>query len=249
MKRALLILATLVFCLPAAAADGDGAPAAVERDLLNALGGLNAERLSSFVNRPLFAPSRRPPEVAPPPPDSAGGPTDPPPDAAGAEPPKLRLTGIIATGEDVVAVVRDDEAGTSLSLRVGDTFGADWVVTAIGEASMTLTRGDDSTDYDMFEPHAAGPAGGMATGASAGSDAGGAPDNADVPDIPADISGTDDGPGGISADTVGAPDSAPVSGADGRPDKRGHPGAFAPRRHDLRGAEDRKNGARAFLNH
>lgn len=185
-----------------------GAAVADDRALLNALSDLGPDRLAAFVSRPLFAPSRHAAAepAAEPSPDPAA---TPPPDTEAA-PPSLHLTGIIESGSDVAAFARDGE--TPLTLRLGDAVG-DWTVSAIDATTLTLTLGDRSADFRLFEPKsdaAAEPAADDAV-APEGSDA---TDGADA-DTPADDATADQdapAPEGTDAAPEGT-DAAPATDA------------------------------------
>jgi len=125
-----------------------------DRILLNPLAEVSLDSLSGFRDRPLFVPNRRPPApvvaaIEPEPePESL-----PEPEPVDTEPevPAVKLAGILQIESDSVAVLRDDGAGTTLSVRVGDPVES-WTVAAIGNASVTLELDGREHEIRIFEP-------------------------------------------------------------------------------------------------
>jgi hypothetical protein len=125
-----------------------------DRILLNPLAEVSLDSLSGFRDRPLFVPNRRPPApvVAAIEPEPEPEPL-PEPEPVDAEPevPAVKLAGILQIESDSVAVLRDDGAGTTLSVRVGDPVES-WTVAAIGDASVTLELDGREHEIRIFEP-------------------------------------------------------------------------------------------------
>ncbi len=87
------------------------------------------EDFSGILERPLFSPTRRPPEqgVA----------------AAAAPNSKLQITlvGVIISSEEQIAIVRLKDASSFARLSVGDSFQG-WVLDSIEPSRITFLRGD-----------------------------------------------------------------------------------------------------------
>ena len=83
-------------------------------------------RYDAISRRPVFAPSRRPPQ----PPE--------PPRAPPVPPPKVVLTGIAATGDNRTALIQGRD-GAPVLLRVNDVIDG-WRLIAIGDRSVTFER-------------------------------------------------------------------------------------------------------------
>lgn len=117
---------------------------------LNPLGGLDKSTLQGFRERPLFAPSRRPPpvETPPAPVDAPVAVAEPPPPAPQ---PNLRLTGVLEGPDDSIAVVQDLDANVTTQLRLGDMMNG-WLVTAIDPVALRLTLGEREEEYRLFDP-------------------------------------------------------------------------------------------------
>ena len=151
--RALAALCLALCFAPAAVAQ---APAERAAELSNPLGGLTLQALSATRERPLFAPTRRPP--APrlrrlpnrrrrrPPKSSRRRRSKPPPPPP--EPPAVTLFGVVAEAEGARAIVRGP-ANENLRLRVGDKIG-DWAVTRIEPRRLVLSLGDRSETFSLF---------------------------------------------------------------------------------------------------
>jgi hypothetical protein len=152
--RALFALCLALWLPPAALAQ---APAERGAELSNPLGGLTLQALSATRERPLFAPTRRPP--APPPPPHPEPEAPPPAEVVEAppveappppppEPPAVTLFGVVAEAEGARAIVRGP-ANENLRLRVGDKIG-DWAVTRIEPRRLVLSLGDRSETFSLF---------------------------------------------------------------------------------------------------
>jgi general secretion pathway protein N len=127
MRRALhLVLALLPF-------------APVGADAQNPLDGLRLEDLTATRDRPLFAPTRRPP----PPPVRVEAPTPeaPPADekAGAVGPPPFDLVGAVVGNGEAFALLRNKATSKVVRLRPGDDADG-WRVGAIGVRSVALER-------------------------------------------------------------------------------------------------------------
>ncbi|MBH0237845.1 hypothetical protein [Methylobrevis albus] len=161
---AVLVLA-LLSSLAARAQDtepaGDGADAADAADLLllNPLAAFGADDLAGFRDRPLFSPTRRPPppfveEVIEEPAYVEPEPEEPMPEP----PPNLALVGIVEAGPTAFAVVRDLDAGTVTSLRLGESLGR-WRLAAVAADHIRLEDGTESQELRIFVPGEPAPPG------------------------------------------------------------------------------------------
>jgi hypothetical protein len=140
MTRLLLLLCGALVVVIAAEiapghpADGEFGPAAAVRTAGGPVrgGSRPAEPalvrwVADILDRPLFAPDRRP---------APGAPT------AAAAIGVPHLTGIIVTPDDAAAIFRQAEDAKSLVARRGDSVGG-WVVSTIAANGVTLRKADD----------------------------------------------------------------------------------------------------------
>lgn len=116
-----------------------------------ALADIPLATLSATRERPLFLPSRRPPQPlaqAEPPPVMASA----PPPRAEEPPPRFTLLGIIRSRKaGGAAVVLDEADHTSVSLKAGDDRHG-WVVQAIDGTTVTLRNGERVVTLTYPEP-------------------------------------------------------------------------------------------------
>jgi hypothetical protein len=138
-----LIAAVLVLRSIALAAE-PAAPPDPQSDatLANPLASWPLDRLSATRDRPLFAPSRRPP--APPP-----APVVRSVEAAPAPPPSVVLLGIVTEANGARAMVRTDASDKVLRARLGDDIGG-WKVTQIEPRRLVLSSDDRSVSFSLF---------------------------------------------------------------------------------------------------
>jgi general secretion pathway protein N len=127
---------------------GAFAQAAVDQaaSLSNPLAVQSLDALSATRERPLFAPSRRPPDPpapAAPPSVVVASPTPPP------EPPAITFYGVVMEPDGARALARGP-SNESLRLRVGDEVGG-WSVTGVDRRRLVLTLGERSETFSLFE--------------------------------------------------------------------------------------------------
>lgn len=91
------------------------------------------EDFSEFLDRPLFSPARRPPEIVPAMPEAEPAPTAPAP--------KIELTGLIITAQGSVGIIRLPGTDGIRRIVVGDTIEG-WEVEEIAPSRLLLRRGD-----------------------------------------------------------------------------------------------------------
>jgi hypothetical protein len=103
--------------------------------LSNPLASFEKESLNDWVERPLFAPSRkRPPAAA-----AAANPIGPV--AAVPQAPVYDLLGIVREGERALALLRKKVDGSNFRVEVGDMIGG-WRVAKIEPSAVVLERAD-----------------------------------------------------------------------------------------------------------
>jgi hypothetical protein len=112
---------------------------------------LEKAKLRSFLEAPLFDPSRRLPPVEAP----IVAPPPPPPIVRVEPPPRVHLLGVIQ-GKPTVAFVKLGDDARTMTLQGGDHL-SDWAVTIL-PASIRLRNGSRAFDYALFSK------GGMAAG-------------------------------------------------------------------------------------
>lgn len=154
----------LLCCAVLAAAQGAALAqetAASARTLLNPLAAIDPQKLDGFLNRPLFSPTRRPPTPVQAAPVAAAAPAE-----AKAEPPAIRLVGIVRTPEGGIAQLTQDDDGRRFSVRVGD-FLDDWAVASIEKSTLVLKQGDQEASFELFRGSAADAGKRQAAGESA----------------------------------------------------------------------------------
>lgn len=112
---------------------------------LNPLASIGAETMRSFIDRPLFSPSRRPP--SPPPTPLAPAPVIRPEPSAD----QLRLLGTLLGPNGASALILDASTGVTSSMTQGETVSG-WRIAAIEAALVRLERGAQSTVLALFRP-------------------------------------------------------------------------------------------------
>ena len=110
-------------------------------DVVNPLAVNPIDRLSAIVERPLFAPNRRPP-----PPASITMPPSPP------EPPSLTLLGVVIDAGGARAIVQAGPGNQIMRVRVGDEISG-WKVTDIEPRQLVLSLDSGIATFTMFSAH------------------------------------------------------------------------------------------------
>lgn len=115
----------------------------------NPLWGIPLSRLTNSRERPLFAPTRRPPApvpVAMPAPVQAG----PPPKPPEPEKPQLSLLGTII-GSEKIGLFMDSASKSVVRLKAGDNHNG-WTLRAVERRQVELARGLDHAVLDIPSP-------------------------------------------------------------------------------------------------
>jgi general secretion pathway protein N len=136
---------------PVEPAQPAGAAAAPAQPALNGnpLWGIPLKGLTAARERPLFAPTRRPPPVAPPTQPVAAAP--PPPKPAEPETPQLSLLGTVAGGHEKIGLFIDSATKSVLRLKAGENHKG-WTLRAVSPREVELARGLDSAVLAMPSP-------------------------------------------------------------------------------------------------
>ena len=129
------------------------ATAPADRERGNPLWAIPIESLSATRDRPLFTPSRRPPEqpvaLAPPPPPAA-------PPAAVAARPVLVLMGTVVSTAGSIGIFTDQASGQIVRLKVGDAHGG-WTLRSVGPRDVVMHGGADTVTLALPAPGKGGP--------------------------------------------------------------------------------------------
>jgi len=128
---------------PAAAAEPASPPASA-----NPLWGKPLNRLTATRERPLFAPTRRPPAVAAAPQPVVAPP--PPPKPVEPEKPQLSLLGTVA-GHEKLGLFLDSTTKSVVRLKAGENHKG-WVLRAVTPREVELARGLDTAVLSMPSP-------------------------------------------------------------------------------------------------
>ena len=144
LRLGLLVLALLGLALawqteqPRETLAPSATPRSAGSDELAALepapGPLSEARLAVITERPLFMPTRRPPEIAAAPVSAATTPPPPPP-------PNFVVSAIVREGERWLALMRDRRGDEAVEVEVGAALNG-WTVTEITADRVTLTTGN-----------------------------------------------------------------------------------------------------------
>lgn len=143
---------TAPFVLAFAAAllsSGMNRVAAQDAKSLNPVKGVEKASLRSFLQRPLFDPSRRAPVPVPRLVEVRASVVEEPP-------PSIHLLGVIRGIRDMAVVRRSGEKKTAI-LRSGDYVGK-WIVTVVPPIGVRLRCGDRAFEYTLFASLKSGPA-------------------------------------------------------------------------------------------
>jgi hypothetical protein len=116
----------------------------------NPLWAIPLRQLSATRERPLFAPSRRPP---PPIVEYQPAPIPPPTPLTLAEPekPRMSLLGTVARGADGIGVFVDQNTKIVLRLRIGEDHEG-WVLRSVQRREVTLMKGRESANLSLPLP-------------------------------------------------------------------------------------------------
>lgn len=123
------------------AADDDAAQP--ENDALrtgNPLASFEKGALKNWVQRPLFAPSRKPPPPAEV--KQAVAPPKPPPD--------YQLIGVLLNQRRTIALLRSENSGAQYRVEVGDMIGG-WLVKSVERDTVVLKRDEDTSQVIQFK--------------------------------------------------------------------------------------------------
>ena len=112
----------------------------------NPLAGLDKEALRDITERPLFAPSRRPPPFPAP---VAAAPVVAPPPAPST--PDYTLVGIIRDGDRAIALLRSRSDGRNLRIEAGDMVGG-WRIATVDARSVRLKHADGAAHELRLAP-------------------------------------------------------------------------------------------------
>lgn len=125
-------------------ADSQPAPSTAAADPLlsgNPLATFDKATLENWVDRPLFAPSRK----RPPPQETAKAAAKPPP-----PPPDYQLLGVVLNHKRTIALLRREGTGDDYRVEVGDMIGG-WYVAAVDREAVTLRRDEDTSQTVRFK--------------------------------------------------------------------------------------------------
>lgn len=123
-----LAVATATKAKPADGAENEAEPA-----VRNPIASLELDSLTQTIERPLFAPNRRPPVKAV---RVRKKPPAPPPRAKVKRNP-FKLLGVVGGGDGKIALLRDQRTGRHVRVESGDLIDG-WQVEAIDTASVTI---------------------------------------------------------------------------------------------------------------
>lgn len=129
--------------------DADGNDISIEdvgvADAPSAFPWLRLQDLTATRERPLFSPDRTAPAAAPPEPEPepavVEAEPEPEPDTGEAEPPTVRLAGVVANGELRIALLEDAASSEIVRLSPGQAI-ADWVLVEIEPRAVLLRHGE-----------------------------------------------------------------------------------------------------------
>jgi hypothetical protein len=107
----------------------------------NPLASFDKATLENWVDRPLFAPSRK----RPPPQDASKADAKP-----AAPPPDYQLLGVVLNHKRTIALLRREGTEDDYRVEVGDMIGG-WYVAAVERESVTLKRGEDTSQTVHFK--------------------------------------------------------------------------------------------------
>jgi len=133
-------------CMPSAVSAEEALPSSqVPAAMLNPAA-FSFDQLAATRDRPLFTPTRKPPEVAPPPVVAIEAPVAEP---SPPSPPQVYLAGVIVDENGPRAMLRTDATKVT-PVRIGDEVSG-WMVTMIGRQQLTLSLDDHSLIVSLFQ--------------------------------------------------------------------------------------------------
>lgn len=106
----------------------------------NPLASFEKDSLKNWVQRPLFAPSRKPPPPAEV--KQAAAPPKPPPD--------YQLIGVLLNRQRTIALLRSENSGAQYRVEVGDMIGG-WLVKSVERDTVVLKRDEDTSQVIQFK--------------------------------------------------------------------------------------------------
>ena len=113
----------------------------------NPLWAVPLSSLTATRDRPLFAPTRRPPPPAVP---YVRAPAPPPPPVVEAGPPRLTLLGTVINDREKIAVFQDD-TNQIIRIRLGEQH-AGWVLRSVQGRSVTLEGNNREATFSLPQP-------------------------------------------------------------------------------------------------
>ncbi len=114
--------------------------------IANPLAGIATSKMSAFLDRPLFSPSRRPPQ----PTTSVNAGPPPPPVISTPTADHLRLVGTLTSDAGGQAIIQSKAGGTLVSVTEGELVDA-WRVIEIQPSLVRLTNGSNEVVLEMFK--------------------------------------------------------------------------------------------------
>ena len=106
----------------------------------NPLASFEKESLKNWVQRPLFAPARKPP-----PPAEAKQAVEAP-----KPPPDYQLIGVLLNQKRTIALLRSENSGAQYRVEVGDMIGG-WLVASVERDTVVLKRDEDTSQIIQFK--------------------------------------------------------------------------------------------------
>jgi general secretion pathway protein N len=115
----------------------------------NPLWAVPLSALTATRDRPLFAPTRRPPPAAVPYVRAPAPP--PPPPVVEPAPPRLTLIGTVINDREKIAVFQDDTTQGIIRIRLGEQH-AGWVLRSVQGRSVTLEGNNREATFALPQP-------------------------------------------------------------------------------------------------
>lgn len=115
------------------------------QQLENPLSRLSRETLNQTIERPIFAPNRRPPQEAKPVVQP-----EPPRQKPQPKPNPFKLLGIVQTGQRTIALLNDKRNNRHFRVEVGDQIDG-WTVSHVDALEMTMNHGGRTVILTLSE--------------------------------------------------------------------------------------------------